>query len=116
MDESEGDFREVAFFVFQNWQKTVVKHAPFSLFCATTEPSLFATPHGIFGDFCIFRIRDFKRCQKALDGWQKVRVPGNRKSAKIGGEFEVLPRPAGCQAIFLLPQNPKKIKKTKRES
>ena len=81
----------------------------FFTFCATTEPSLFATPHGIFGDFCIFRIRDFKKGQKPLEGWQKVRVPENRKSAKIVGEFEVLPRPAGCPAIFLLPQNPKKI-------
>ena len=32
MDESEGDFREVAFFVFPKSQKTAVKHVTFSLF------------------------------------------------------------------------------------
>ena len=96
--------------------KSISKTCSLFTFCATTEPSLFATPHGIFGDFCIFRIRDFKKGQKPLEGWQKVRVPENQKSWKWGGEFGVLPRPAGCQAIFLLPQNPKKIKKTKRES
>ena len=106
MDESEGDLREVAFFVFQNLQN-ISKTCSLFTFCATTEPSLFATPHGIFGDFCIFRIRDFKIGQKALEGWQKVRVPENRKSAEMGGEFGVLPRPAGCVAIFLLPQNPR---------
>ena len=86
--------------------KNISKTCSFFTFCATTEPSLFATPHGIFGDFCIFRIRDFKKGQIPQEGWQKVRVPENRKSAKWGGEFGVLPRPGPGFRIFLFPEFP----------
>ena len=95
-----GRFSRSRVFRVSKVAKNISKTCSFFTFCATTEPSVFATPPDTFGRFCIFRNRDFKIGQKALEGWQKSRVPENRKSWKWGGEFGVPAAPAapasGC--------------------
>ena len=53
----------------------------------------FCHPSRDISRFLHFPDPGFQKSQIPLEGWQKVRVPENRKSAKREGEFGVLPRP-----------------------
>ena len=74
MDESEGDFREVAFCVFQNLQKTQAEHTHFSLPARPRNLHFLPPLVGYFKISAFSGSAISKISKKASEGWQKVRV------------------------------------------
>ena len=66
----------------------------------------FLPPPDVSCDSEIFWDPEMRKGGKALEGSQKMRVPENRKSAEMVGEFAPAPGPGPGFPIILFPEFP----------